>query len=231
MSEQASGEGKKGGRRGEVTNPFLLKLIPNRWLHLLVHLLEVTQTCLPSCRGRGLQTAEENLARGSGQKGHLEVLGDGVVGRELTSREDKLGPGDEFPWRCSTILVTELRVIPLDHLLKLNALPDLEPSEKNGTCPEGEGTEGGREGEERREICSDAGYAWRPIQGRKVTDNGLDPRVPCSSSFCSIQLVLRETHVWRNSTESLPCLGRTISGSVSPSSRTPTSTSDKDISP
>ena len=125
----------KGGRRRreDGTYPFLLKLIPNRWLHLVIHLLEVTQTRLTSSRGRGLKAAEEDLAWRCGQKGHLKMLGDGVEGREFTSGEDKLGPRDEFPWRRAAVLVTELRIVLLDCLLELNALPNLEPSEENGT--------------------------------------------------------------------------------------------------
>ncbi len=77
-----------------LTHSFLLKLLPDFGIQLLVHFLVVAETRLPSLGGGGLQAAEEELFRWGREEGHLQVLGDGVGGRQLASREDILREGE-----------------------------------------------------------------------------------------------------------------------------------------
>ena len=69
------------------TNPFVFKLFPYLWVHLVIDFLEVTQAGLPTRGGGRVQAAEEDLPRGRRQEGHLKVLGYGEVRWKLAGRE------------------------------------------------------------------------------------------------------------------------------------------------
>ena len=69
------------------TNPFVFKLFPYLWVHLVIDLLEVTQAGLPTRGGGRVQAAKKDLPRGRRQEGHLKVLGYGEVLRHLAGRE------------------------------------------------------------------------------------------------------------------------------------------------